>query len=254
MTTLKPFTREEHHKNVYRQLELSTQHRELILKPDERRRQKVRQELEELEDEYIHRLPILQLSRCPYCNEPLLRQFDPYDLNGEWWNPLWHDRDDPPTCKHFLVLQGALNLNGLTPTEVQTKDGIVPGPEVPFVIPRLLEMEGMVTVVHTLPVAGRYTAYPIGYFAFQRPLQTENTQSWCRATFSLDEVMWTSRNEHYDYDIIPWVKRGKVFWLDPNDPTLPVAKGPPENYPFSHVTGRHSFYSLVKGEIRPWFS
>jgi hypothetical protein len=248
MPKTEPFTPGEYHKNVYRQLELSTQHRKLVLTHDDTRREKVHTELKKLQEEYNHRLPIVQLSRCPYCNEPLLRQFDSYDLNGEWWHPLRPDYDIPKTCEHFFVLQGALNLNGRIPVEVQSKDSIYPGPEVPFVIPRLLEMAGMVAVIHKLAVGEHYTAYPIAYFTTQMPEPSERTQSWCRTTYALDKVFWSSRIEHFDYALTPWLRRGKIYWINADSPNLPVVHETLERYPFKDVSGRKFMLCIRKGE------
>jgi len=252
MPTLKPFTPEEYRRNVHRTLELSARHRQLVQAGDDEQRQPIRLELQQLDKEYEERLPILPLSRCPYCRKLLLRRFDPYDLNGSWWGLLWHHPNEPPACKHFFVLLGALNLNGHDPVENQSKDGIIPGPEVPYVIPRLLKMDGMVTVVHSIPVSERYVAFPIAYFARHRPPQAENTRPWGRAMYALDDVMWNTRSEYYEFDLKPWIEKKKLLWLDDANPKLPLDQWP-SKYPYSGVEGRRYFYRITMGKIQPEF-
>jgi hypothetical protein len=69
-----------------------------------------------------------------------------------------------PNGRH--VLRGAVNFNNLRP--VAGRIEVWPGPEVPYVIPRLLEMPGMLAVISHIGMDTGYTVYPIAYSAESR--------------------------------------------------------------------------------------
>lgn len=132
--------------------------------------------------------------------------------------------------------------NGHSPDETNIVPHVNPlvGPDVPFVIPRLMNMKNMVAVIHSLTVRERYTAYPIGYFANPRPPQWQNTQPWTCTTFGprgLKGVGWSIRNDAYDYELGPYITAGKVRWLDPDDPEHPVRQGRPADCPYYNLPG-----------------
>jgi hypothetical protein len=54
------------------------------------------------------------------------------------------------TCPHFCVLGGAVNYQGLPP--LGGNQEVIPGPEIPFVYPRLLALPGVVAVISSLPM------------------------------------------------------------------------------------------------------
>jgi hypothetical protein len=116
--------------------------------------------------EYADRLPRVRLSSCPYCGEPLKRVFDPFGMDGPWWHvDVQVKYDEPAACDHFRVLLGAVNLGDRVPEEVRGE--VRPGPEVPFVVPALLALPGMLAVVGRLQLATGDVAYPIAYFSDQ---------------------------------------------------------------------------------------
>jgi hypothetical protein len=96
--------------------------------------------------EYTDRLPIWLHSRCPFCGELLYWKIVPFDLDGDWWH--WRDfpvEDRVPSCSHLFCVDGALNLEGHQPTEVQFGT-VRMASEVPFVKPRLLELANVMVV------------------------------------------------------------------------------------------------------------
>lgn len=246
------FTDAEYEKLIQRKLFLRREHLRLMAdrtSNSDSERHTIRLELDQLRKVYIERLPILFVSLCPYCQQPLLRRFDPQSLNGSWWSPLWHHPNEPLHCKHFFVMTGALNLNGFEPTEVESKDGIYPGPELPFVIPRLLNYADMVAVIYSIKVANKYTGFPIVYFGLNLPPATELTQAWGRTRYAYgnDQFSWLSREEEYDFEVYKWIKARKVYWIEGFEPTL--ITGEADRYPFLHLRGRRSFYFIRKGRV-----
>ena len=82
----------------------------------------------EARDEYFARLPRVVMSVCPFCDRPLVRSFDPYGLDGLWWDEDAVARE-LPTCPHFCVIRGALNFGTSKPLAGNFQ--VRPGPEVP---------------------------------------------------------------------------------------------------------------------------
>src|SRR5262245_60921179 len=118
------------------------------------------------EAEYFEDAPRVALSCCPFDGKPLLRSFDPFGLDGLWWR-TGATPEEPPSCRHFCVLLGALDFAGNVP---QAGDFEVhPGPGRPFVIPRLLDHPSMLAVISQFRMENGYLAYPIAYFAERRP-------------------------------------------------------------------------------------
>ena len=49
-----------------------------------RRADKHHEEKRKLEKQYLGRLPVRELSRCPFCNETYRQRIDPYGYDGAW--------------------------------------------------------------------------------------------------------------------------------------------------------------------------
>ncbi|MDP2652497.1 MAG: hypothetical protein Q8Q08_00525 [Candidatus Omnitrophota bacterium] len=194
--------------------------------------------IEPLVEKYWDWIPPVFLSRCPFCGETLRRLFDPVDLRGFWWmDRTQRSRPEPASCGHFRLLLGAVNLNGLPP-----QGGLFecrPGPDVPFVIQRILDLPKMTVVVSAVPMRCGYIAYPIAYFSEIEPPPRSLTQSWARLEYRFraqdGRQGWDRVADPHEYDLIPWIKRGKVRWLIAGDLSAPTE--PPDRYPFRAVRG-----------------
>jgi len=201
--------------------------------------------------EYASRLPIWLHSRCPFCEEPLYWKIDPFDLDGDWWHwPFVSKEEKVPACPHLFCVDGALNLEGYQPTEVQ--HGVVRmASEVPFVKPRLLELGNVVAVIHRLPqkIAGKYTGYPIIYFGSPRPLLSEGSLGWARTEYHDEDGKWRVIFDVQDYELDKWIAAGKVCWLDPGASDHPLVCGTPEEYPFRNAQGRRRPYKIEEGRV-----
>src|SRR5438067_4305000 len=165
-TPSKPFTEEERRKILQQQQEALQRREALIGREDFDAAWGCLQEAQNWKARYFERLPKPVMSCCPFDQKPLRRSFDPFGLDGPWWEPDAITQE-PPSCPHFCVLQGAVNFAGKPP--LAGKHQIRPGPQVPFVIPRLLEYEGMIAVISQLRMENGYIAYPVAYFALRRP-------------------------------------------------------------------------------------
>ncbi len=186
---------------------------------------------------YFESLPRMPLSRCPWCLEPLVRTFDPWGLQGFWWQLGAHGTEPEP-CPHFRLLLGAVNLNGLPPS---AGGEVAPGPEVPYVIPRILAMPTMIAVIAAQSLENGYTAFPIAYFSEVAPPQGSLTAEWNREDYVYEEApgrrVWTVRRDPWDFGLGPWVDSGKVCWIAPSDERLALV-GPPVPFPYADLSGR----------------
>jgi hypothetical protein len=259
---------EEYREYLLRQDKLDEQDRQLteqyrsLKKERPKLAEKVMEELRALTrqqnamlTEYASRLPTWLHSRCPFCGESFYWKIDPFDLDGDWWHwPFVPREDKVPACPHLFCVDGALNLEGHQPTEVQR--GVVwMASEVPFVKPRLLELGNVIGVIHCLPqkIAGIYTGYPIVYFGNPRPPLSEGSLGWGRTEYHHEDGKWDIIYDIQDYDLDKWIVAGKACWLDPDNSEYPLVCGLPEAYPFRDVRGMRRPYMIKKSQVWPGY-
>ncbi len=218
-----------------------------------------REALHALVAEYADRLPRMLLSICPFTGRKYKRSFDPFGLDG----PAWDARcmvpfDDPDPGPHFRLLLGAYDLCGREPTEVQEE--VQPGPAVPFVVPKLLALPGMVAVISRLTFATGDTGYPIVYFSDQPTPPEKLHQEWGRLDYWFQregeqDAGWLASNYEWDFDLAPWIDQGKVLWIEPDvdgkdqpklykkaDPGAPAC-------PFVNLQGDRAPQLISDGEV-----
>jgi hypothetical protein len=198
-----------------------------------------------LEEEYFRRLPRMALSCCPLCEKPLYRAFDPFGVDGLWWRSDAQP-DEPPSCPHFCVLLGAVDL---TACRSKPDFDVHPGPGVPHVVPRLLQHPGMVAVVSQLAMEDGAKAYPLAYFAPRRPPVQELTASWARTNFvyttQLGVHAWRRADEPplgkspdvWDFALERWLADDKLRWCEPGSDSSRLSAADPASCPFVGLTG-----------------
>ena len=169
---------------------------------------------EAAEAEYFDTLPVIPVTVCPFCSKPLLRSFDRWAFDGPWWRSD-ASPEDPPDCPHVYALLGAIRVSGSSeraPREVYL------GPGAPFIVPRLLASPSSLAVVGQLAMENGSTVWPIAYFAERRPRPQDSTAGWRRTNFVYTTQFsisgWRIPNDALDFDIEPWVQRGKVRCSD----------------------------------------
>lgn len=202
-------------------------------------RQKMYQEEQQLLEEYAENTPFRLISRCPFCEAVAAIPMDTFGLDGVWW---WEfcpvEFAEPETCEHFQVFLGALDLHGRIPREIT--NGVNPGPGVPFVIARLLEFESVKAVLSCFELATGDTAYIISYFSKEPLEDVDLHQEWRREFYSLldadgEPVAAETKLDKWDFDIDPWIEKGKLLWTDAGDESFELhAKLP---CPYSNVDG-----------------
>lgn len=194
-------------------------------------------------EEYYDCLPRMTLSRCPFTRQPLTRVFDPWGIDGFWWQDRNIRRVKEPTApRTFHLLQGAVSFNG-QPLRGGIDEAFI-GPDVPFVIPRIMSRPGMVAVVSSITMANGYIAYPIAYYSLEKQLRGSMTQSWREETYSYDGL-WRIDAHPWDFELKEWVESGRVKWIAPDDPEFVVQEGW-GNCPYQDLPGHRQRQTLTK--------
>lgn len=201
---------------------------------------------------YAALLPRLTLSRCPFTGAPIKVTFDPIDFDGPYWDALAPARGDRHALPRTVFsLSGAAQLRPPVPVAPFLA---VPGPEVPFVVPELLNVEGVVAVISSVAV-GRHIGFPIAYFAQAGPPPRLRLNCWGARSFHYvydGGRVISGESELYDvdyvYDLEPWLEKGKLRWIHPDDDELTVLKGV-ENCPYLGLSGRRQVMRIANGEV-----
>lgn len=166
--------------------------------------------------------PRHEIARDPLSDLVVTCAVDTFGLDGLWWNyhaPLRPVQDTP---SNLLAVTGSLQL---AENVESTRFFVSPGPEVPFVVPRLLVL-GATAVVSRLPV-GRHTAHVISYFADPTQFRGASVNTWgtnhCWTQRSDGSAGWDQQHpgdEDLDFDLAFWISRGKLAWIAPEDDSL----------------------------------
>lgn len=206
--------------------------------PLDQRQEMYRQEMQ-LYEEYAENTPFQAISRCPFCDTVVEIPMDTIGLDGPWW---WEwcpvEFAAPDACDHFQVFLGALDLHGRTPPE--TSNGVNPGPGVPFVIGRMLALDSVKAVLSSFNLATGDTAYIISYFSAE-PLEDKDLhQEWRREFYPLrnadgETVATETKQDKWEFDIDPWINKGKLLWTDAGDGAFALHSGLP--CPYSSLDG-----------------
>lgn len=204
--------------------------------------------------EYFDRLPVVTMSTCPFTGKPLLRSFDPFGLDGPWWQP-GVSRPAPPAPYTFCVLRGAVHLQGKKIVGPPLEAAI--GPEVPYVIPRLLELGNMTAVIGELAMTPGHKVFTIAYFADPKPHAKHLTADWPDTSYTWRTLFGESGSvipvDKWDFDLKPWITKGKVRWCAPGSANEKLAPPPPKSItgasecPYLDLKGRRE-YLMVRGD------
>jgi len=208
--------------------------------------------------QYLDSLPRLPIARCPFTDELLEATIDNFGLDGVWWDRNGPGSLDLQQDPHHLVTLGALDLCGQEPHESDRPliQSIELGPAVPYLIPRLMKIESMRCVIHSLAIAdGRYWATLMSYFSDPPLPAAEGHQPWLRGNFSFEQdghVMWKRCEEAWDFELRPWVAEepARVFWIDPGDFSMTLHSGAAK-CPFLDLPGSRSLQVIRAGRLVP---
>lgn len=213
-------------------------------------------------EQYAEILPFVPVSRCPYTDKVFKYAFDPFGLDGMWWSKGdLIDFPPPLGAAHFRVWLGAINFHGREPAEAQVHHTVLPGPSVPFVVPRLLELPTVKAVISTIDLPQSDTAYMTCYFS-ESPIHGGYLhQPWARESYQVfDESgtyeSWSKSNDVLDFDLRPWIDKGLVHWINPDDDEMkltdqgvcPFENIPGDRFPQLIQRGQRQTLSLPVGD------
>lgn len=216
--------------------------------------------------ELERRTPWVLVARCPFCASPIWMQVGIFSLAAGFWFRAYSDGQDEvwaeTRCQHFFFVDGALNLHGHRPTEAKPWHPSRPqdmklwhyiwmAAEVPFVLPRVLALPTMKAVLHHLPIADeKYTAYPITYFAEQRPALEDFGIPWARKLYYDVRSGYSTtgqRADQQDFDLELWA--AQLYGLDVNQADEAIVPLAELGFPNRNMAGRKHPYIIREGRI-----
>ena len=177
---------------------------------------------------YRERLPNIALSRNPFDNELYRHSFDPYGLDGLWWDYRSPNRPLEMLRSPVVAFTGAVRVD--EPVE-RMPFLCRPGPGAPFVVPRIITREGVRAVLWSLSV-GVHTAYVIVYFADPVPMGLEPFNDWGTDYYQFESaperLAWDQASEDaedFDFDLEKYVASGQLQWIAPGDDSMTLKSG-----------------------------
>lgn len=235
-------------------------------------------ELSIMRREYLARLPVCLLARCPICGGSVWEPIDTFSLNGlgwtrsrtgdgwfglvpvtvnmtsqhRWVNSTGETHSFTAECDHVRIITVSLNLNGLQPNDVTAPYSVKVGSEKPFVMKPLMDLDQTYIVIHSVPVWRfynrdsdlHYTAYFVTYFtaASEAAFTTVMQPAYENYTSILYDWM--------DYDLRKWVTAGKILWLDASNPDFPLRSKQDQNFPYGNVQGGEGVWEIHEGQMK----
>jgi hypothetical protein len=200
---------------------------------------------------YEAKLPRIPLSRCPLSGELVMHTFDPFGLDGLWWS---YDAPVRPLMERFVTCLAVTGAVRLAPEVENFPFLCKPGPGVPYVYPKLLDLDGIYGVIYSTPV-GRHTAYPIFYYGAEPLRGIAMPNAWGTDTYWDDSdgnPGWYSTPEapeEWDFDLKPWIETGKLFWIAPGDPGMNL-ENEIAGCPYLDLPGVRQLQRIAYGKVR----
>jgi len=208
--------------------------------------------LMDIRDQYRRSLPIIPVSRCPFSAQVVYHSLDPYGIDGLWWNydaPIRPVENYPPTV-HSVT--GAIRL--AEPVE-NAPFTCSPGPAVPYIVTEVLSNEHIRAVVSAIPV-GRHQGYLVAYYSNVNPMPVPRINTWgtgrwevldTRGTLGWGSDTFTPAQS--DFDLGPWIRKEKLLWIRPGDPTFTLQKGE-AGCPFISLPGTRENQKIRNGRVQ----
>ncbi|MFZ2413723.1 MAG: hypothetical protein WAW16_05830 [Candidatus Cryosericum sp.] len=208
------------------------------------------EEIGGLRGRYLADLPVVTLSRNPLSGDILEYAMDVNGLDGLWWNYSQPLRPLQQLPADFVGLSGALQVG--SPIEKMPFE-VRPGPELPYVVPRLLALTGVCAVVSRVQI-GPHVGHAIAYFA-DHPEQVPNrVNTWGTDFYEVVDsqgvLTWSCDGDlaalDRDFDLKPWMEAGKLLWIQPGDASTTL-RSDTQACPFLTLTGSRMDSTLFNG-------
>lgn len=200
---------------------------------------KVVASLQESEKEYLSLLPNVLLSRSPLTKELYSLSIDDFGLDGPWWDAERPIRGTEDEIQGFFALTGSVNILGEIPN---VPFSLKPGPAVPWVCSRILQDERISAVMSHMKI-GEYDAYITVYYTNDTSIDIERINTWGTDVYIAEDAdgyavtgSTFDLEEEYDFDISPWIKKGKLKWIAVDDAEL-ILRDTVEDCPYINIEG-----------------
>lgn len=207
----------------------------------------------DLRRSYQDCLPFIPLSRCPISGKVLYHSFDPFGIDGIWWDYQSPERPPEHLPSTVVALTGSMILK--EPVE-NFRFLCLPGPGIPFVLPRLLSQKGVVAVVSTV-TCGSHTGYPVVYYMDPIIAGIPRVNTWGMNRWEFingDGVLnWgelTIGTGEMDFNLGPWIEKGRLRWIRHGDATMELHSGN-SNCPYIDMKGERRIQRVQYGKI--WY-
>lgn len=166
--------------------------------------EKLQQQVSDIVEEYMAGVPVMPVSRCPFTGLTVNQSIDTFGLDGMWWNYEAAARPAVELPETYFALTGAVRLSIL----VENFQFLcVPGPEMPYVVPRLLNYDGIRAVLSTVRV-GVHQAFMVFYFASPMVYGIDRVNDWASDSYTYENAegdsFWESNDvtpDDMDFDL-----------------------------------------------------
>jgi hypothetical protein len=213
----------------------------------------LRRRITEIIRRYRELLPDVTVARCTDGGELVRWPIDTFGLDGWFWRyDATISRTPEALPAPWLAMTGAMSLS--EPVE-ETPYLAIPGPGVPFVVPRILRNPGVRAVIAQVAV-GRHTGWAITYFG---PLDrnTDLVNVWGTDTYPVhdDDGKWLGWNSalnkvsDYDFELAGWLASGQLLWIAPGDDSAALRSGV-DDCPFVGLAGPRKIAMVEEGKVR----
>jgi hypothetical protein len=204
--------------------------------------------------EYVDAVPIVALSRSPLSSKVFETSLDTFDLDGPWWAYEYEYRPYVEPPPDLFAWTGSLKVDGPLPGWTPLA---MPGPDVPFVLPRILDQPGITAVISAVRV-GPHVGFPVAYYADPQPPGLERADDWGHRLHQFLREDGTPTSAHQveddaekDFDLRPWLVQEKLLWIAPADETLELHRGA-DGCPYVGLPGERRRRYLEDG--KSWFA
>ncbi|MDF1617201.1 hypothetical protein [Petrocella sp. FN5] len=218
--------------------------------------EEVNLEMEGLVETYLNQLSEVNVSRCPFTGEMMTLRMDVGGIDGLWWNNESPKRPESNLPKTYFAMDGAMKLEAV----LEVAPFIVtPGPDLPFVIPRLLAFDQIKAVLSTVKI-GAHTGYMMVYYADpmlegEKRVNDWGTDRYWEETDAFSGMLtpgqWVSVTPSlmdYDFDLAPYIRSGKLLWIEPQDASLQL-KSMVKGCPYLELEGSHKLKFIQEGQM-----
>ncbi len=218
---------------------------------DDERQMELLNAIEDATEAYLAALPRVEIARSPFTGDIVALAIDTYGLDGPWWKYEGVVRALDARPATMLAFTGAMRLTA--PIERFTHLAKV-GPGVPYVLPRLMAIDGVRAVVRAVTV-GAHLGWAISYFAPAPVSGVRLVNDWGADHYAIDGGWDTvaESTEERDFDLAPWIRSGRLAWIAPGDGALAL-RSEVEGCPFlgpdgGPLEGTREVQRVEEGEV-----